>query len=167
MKTLQNCFGDQIRLTDERLAHILDHPEMKDLSEEIERVLRKPQLVRRSRSDAAVRLFYESYAETIVGGKWLCVVVKYAENDAFGHGLPDGQTKSRRRFMAEKIKVWFDAEADFLEVRFSDAAGYEKETAHDAVMERLDAQGNVIGFSILGVSRFKKDKPLETDLVPA
>ena len=69
--------------------------------------------------------------------------------------------------MAEKIKVWFDAEADFLEVRFSEAVGYEKETAHDAVMERVDAQGNVIGFSILGVSRFKKDKPLETDLVPA
>jgi len=69
--------------------------------------------------------------------------------------------------MADKIKVWFDAEADFLEVRFSEAVGYEKETAHDAVMERVDAQGNVIGFSILGVSRFKKDKPLETDLVPA
>jgi len=42
MKTLQDCFGDQIRLTDERLAHILDHPEMKDLSEEIERVLLQP-----------------------------------------------------------------------------------------------------------------------------
>jgi len=69
--------------------------------------------------------------------------------------------------MTEKIKVRFDAEAAFLEVRFSDAAGYEKETAHNAVMERVDAQGNVIGFSILGVSRFKKDKPLETDLVPA
>jgi hypothetical protein len=41
------------------------------------------QLVRRSRSDAAVRLFYEFYAQTIVGGKWLCVVVKYVENDAF------------------------------------------------------------------------------------
>ena len=68
--------------------------------------------------------------------------------------------------MADKIKVWFDAEADFLEVRFFEAAGYEKETAHDAVMKRVDAQGNVIGFSILGVSRFKKDKPLETDLVP-
>jgi Zn ribbon nucleic-acid-binding protein len=48
--------------------------------------------------------------------------------------------------MADKIKVWFDAEADFLEVRFSDAAGYEKETKHDAVMERVDAQGHVIGF---------------------
>jgi len=69
--------------------------------------------------------------------------------------------------MADKVRIWFDAEADFLEVRFSDAAGYEKETKHDAVMERLDAQGHVIGFSVMGVSKFKKDKPLETDLVPA
>jgi hypothetical protein len=69
--------------------------------------------------------------------------------------------------MADKVKIWFDAEADYLEVRFSDAAGYEKETKHDAVMERVDAQGHVIGFSIMGVSRFKKDKPLETDLVAA
>ena len=28
--------------------------------------------------------------------------------------------------MADKVKVWFDAEADYLEVRFSDAAGYMK-----------------------------------------
>ncbi len=69
--------------------------------------------------------------------------------------------------MADKIKVWFDAEADFLEVRFSDAAGYEKETKHDAVMERVDAKGHVIGFSIMGVSKFKKGNPLEADLVAA
>jgi uncharacterized protein YuzE len=69
--------------------------------------------------------------------------------------------------MADKIKVWFDAEADFLEVRFSEAAGYEKETKHDAVMERVDAKGHVIGFSVLGVSKFKKSKPLEADLVAA
>ena len=66
--------------------------------------------------------------------------------------------------MADKVKVWFDAEADFLEVRFSEVAGYEKATSNDALMERVDAQGNVIGFSILGVSRFKKDKPLIADL---
>lgn len=66
--------------------------------------------------------------------------------------------------MADKVKVWFDAEADYLEVRFSDAAGYEKETAHDAVMERVDAEGHVIGFSILGVTRFKKERPLEAEL---
>jgi uncharacterized protein YuzE len=67
--------------------------------------------------------------------------------------------------MAEKLKVWFDAEADYLEVRFSDVPGFEKETQNDALMERVDAKGNVIGFSILGVSRFKKDNPLEADLM--
>ena len=83
MKTLQDCFDHPVRLTDERLAHILEHSEMKEMGAEIERVLRQPQFVRCSRLDTAVRLFYEFYAQTIVGGKWLCVVVKYAENDAF------------------------------------------------------------------------------------
>jgi len=69
--------------------------------------------------------------------------------------------------MADKVKVWFDAEADYLEVRFSDAAGHLKETKHDALMERVDANGHVIGFTILGVSRFKKEKPLEADLAAA
>lgn len=69
--------------------------------------------------------------------------------------------------MADKVKVWFDAEADYLEVRFSDAAGYEKETPHAAVMERVDQMGRVIGFSVLGVSRFKKENPLEADLISA
>ena len=68
--------------------------------------------------------------------------------------------------MADKVKVWFDAEADFLEVRFSDAAGYEKETKHDAVMERVDKDGQVIGFSVIGVSRFTKSNPLEAELAP-
>jgi hypothetical protein len=66
--------------------------------------------------------------------------------------------------MAEKIKVWFDAEGDYLEVLFSDAPGYQKATLHDAVMERVDGEGRVIGFSILGVTRFKKGEPLEADL---
>lgn len=66
--------------------------------------------------------------------------------------------------MADTLKVWFDAEADYLEVQFREGAGYMKETAHDAVMERVNAEGTVIGFTILGVSRFKKDKPLEATL---
>ena len=69
--------------------------------------------------------------------------------------------------MADKVKVWFDAEGDFLEVRFSDAAGYMKETDHDAVMERLDEQGRVIGFSILQVSALAGQKPLVAELLPA
>jgi len=83
MKTIQDCFGRAVSLTDERMAHILEHPEMSAMGSEIERVLSEPQTVRRSRSDDAVRLFYEFYAQTIVGGKWLCVVVKYLADDAF------------------------------------------------------------------------------------
>ncbi|MGF1657031.1 MAG: DUF2283 domain-containing protein [Verrucomicrobiales bacterium] len=69
--------------------------------------------------------------------------------------------------MADKVKLWFDAEADFLEVRFSDAPGYEKETNNDAVMERVDADGNVIGFSVMGVGQHRKSNPLEADLTGA
>jgi len=71
------------RLTAERLAHILGHPEMASMATELGRVLLKPQLVRRSRSDGTVRLFYEFYAQTVLGGKWLCVVVQYGVKDAF------------------------------------------------------------------------------------
>lgn len=83
MKTFQDCFGRDIRLTDERLAHVLEHEEMKTMAAEIENVLRRPQCVRRSRTDGAVCLFYEFYRQTIVGRKWLCVVVKYGQDDAF------------------------------------------------------------------------------------
>jgi hypothetical protein len=82
-KTIIDCFGHAVRLTDERVAHILEHPEMNEMNAEIERLLTAPQIVRRSRSDHAVRLFYAFYPETIVGGKWLCVVVKYLLSDAF------------------------------------------------------------------------------------
>ena len=66
--------------------------------------------------------------------------------------------------MADKVKVWFDPEGDFLEVQFRDAPGYMRETANDAVMERVDEQGKILGFSILGVSRFRKERPLEAEL---
>ncbi len=69
--------------------------------------------------------------------------------------------------MARQIKVWFDPEGDFLEVLFSDKAGFMKETNNDAVMERVDEQGNVLGFTVMGVSRLAKEKPLVADLIPA
>jgi hypothetical protein len=69
--------------------------------------------------------------------------------------------------MAEKVKVWFDPEGDFLEVLFSDAPGYMRATANDALMERVDEQGRVLGFSILGVSRFRRERPFEAELQPS
>ena len=67
--------------------------------------------------------------------------------------------------MAERVKVWFDREADFLEVTFSDAPGYFRETTNDAVMERVDTEGNLLGFSILAVTQLSKSKPLIAELL--
>jgi len=67
--------------------------------------------------------------------------------------------------MARQVKIWYDAEGDFLEVRFSDKAGYMRETDNDAVMERVDDAGNLLGFSVMGVSRLTKTKPLVADLL--
>lgn len=77
MKVIRDCFGRSVRLTDERTAHILQHPEMVDMEAEIALALQSPFEVRISRSDKTVQLFYEYYANTRVGEKWLCVVVKY------------------------------------------------------------------------------------------
>jgi hypothetical protein len=83
MKLIVDCFGRSVRLTDERLAHILEHAEMAGMETELGRVLRSPSEVRTSRSDVNVRLFYEFSMQSSFGGKWLCVVVKYLSNDAF------------------------------------------------------------------------------------
>lgn len=39
---------------------------------------------------------------------------------------------------AQSVKNWFDPEADFLEVLFSDAPGFMCETENDAIMKRVD-----------------------------
>ncbi|MGH9455313.1 MAG: DUF2283 domain-containing protein [Terriglobia bacterium] len=66
--------------------------------------------------------------------------------------------------MAEKvIKMWFDPEADFLEVTFETKPGYFRATDNDQVMEKVDENGHVIGFSVLRVSSLKK-APLEVAL---
>ena len=65
--------------------------------------------------------------------------------------------------MGKEIKVWYDKEGDYLEVLFERKAGYFKETQNDAVMEKVDEEGNIIGFSILKVSALQ-DKPLSISL---
>jgi len=63
----------------------------------------------------------------------------------------------------EKVKVWYDSKGDFLEVMFKQKEGYFRETSSDQVMEKVDMEGNVIGFSILKVSSLK-EKILDIDL---
>ena len=61
-----------------------------------------------------------------------------------------------------RVQIWFDRKAGFLEVIFEKKHGYFRETSHDQVMEKVDRQGHVIGFHILGASRIRK--PLEIHL---
>ncbi len=61
--------------------------------------------------------------------------------------------------MGDVIRVWYDAEGDYLEVLFDQKKGYFRETEHDAVMEKVDSQGNSIGFSVLKVSALKGQHP--------
>jgi hypothetical protein len=64
MKIIRDCFGRSVRLTDERLAHIMEHAELAGMEDEIERLLQSPTKVRWSRSDDNVMLFYEFYTRT-------------------------------------------------------------------------------------------------------
>jgi hypothetical protein len=83
MRIIHDFRGLAVRLTDERLAHILEHPEMEGLAGAIEETLKHPETVIESLSDAQARLYYRFYIGTRVGDKWLCVVLKIAAEDAF------------------------------------------------------------------------------------
>lgn len=66
--------------------------------------------------------------------------------------------------MAKKIvKMWYDPEGDYLEVMFEKKEGYFRQTKNDQVMEKVDQKGNILGFSVLRVSKLKK-KPVEVAL---
>lgn len=63
----------------------------------------------------------------------------------------------------KRVKIWYDAEGDYLELTFDQKPGYFRETQSDQVMEKVDDQGNVLRFSVLRVSAMKA-KPLEVAL---
>lgn len=69
--------------------------------------------------------------------------------------------------MEKEIKIWYDKEGDYLEVMFEKKEGYFRETANDAVMEKIDTEGNIIGFSILKVSALKDEDPISVYLKSA
>ncbi|MFQ5676057.1 MAG: DUF2283 domain-containing protein [bacterium] len=66
--------------------------------------------------------------------------------------------------MGKIIKIWYDEEGDYLEVLFERKAGFFRETANDAVMEKVNDKGNILGFSILKMSALRGRKPLAVTL---
>ena len=83
MTSLRDFEGRVIRLTDERLTHIREHPEMSDLKAAIAETVARPARVVQSVSDPQAHLYYRWYVGTRVGDKFLCVVVKVVDDDAF------------------------------------------------------------------------------------
>ncbi len=66
--------------------------------------------------------------------------------------------------MDRDVAVWYDREGDYLEVLFEQKEGYFRETDNDAVMEKVDQEGDVIGFSILNVSQNSSEVPVSVTL---
>ena len=83
MKGLRDFEKRHVRFTAERREHILEHPEMKGMISQVGKVLAEPQRVVLSLSDDESYLYYRWYVDTCVGDKYLCVVVKVRDKDAF------------------------------------------------------------------------------------
>ncbi|NTV27168.1 MAG: hypothetical protein HGA93_00555 [Methanothrix sp.] len=56
---------------------------MTEMEPAVEQTLRHPERVVQSLTDPAARLYYRFYFRTAVGNKFLCVVVKVREEEAF------------------------------------------------------------------------------------
>jgi uncharacterized protein YuzE len=61
------------------------------------------------------------------------------------------------------VKLYYDPEGDYMEVLFEKKAGYFRDTEDERIMEKVDVDGNVLGFSIMKVSSLK-GKPFEVAL---
>lgn len=54
------------------------------------------------------------------------------------------------------LKVWYDQEADYLEVVFEDAPAALEEIGDD-IFERRAPDGRVVGFAVLNFSKHDRD----------
>jgi len=72
-----------IRLDEDRWKHVLEHPEMKNQSSQIEKTLVKPDEIRESKRSSSIWLFYKHYANSPVSEKYLLVTVKILNGEGF------------------------------------------------------------------------------------
>ena len=76
--------GNEVRLTDERLRHILRrHPEMAFHLHRFAETLAEPDAVRPSRSSPTVHLYYRLYTDLRGRNRYVCLVVKRSGDDSF------------------------------------------------------------------------------------
>ena len=77
MRRFADEHGNEVRLTDERLRHILRrHPDMAFQLHRFVETLASPDSVRPSRSSPAVQLYYRLYPDLRSRNRYICLVVK-------------------------------------------------------------------------------------------
>jgi hypothetical protein len=75
--------GRTIRLTAERQAHILEHPELEDQLDRLKETIAQPSVIIATAVDETVHVYHRHYVSTPVTSKFLLVAVKILETDAF------------------------------------------------------------------------------------
>lgn len=173
METVVRRFTDErgyeVRLTDERLRHILRrHPEMAYQMHRFAETLAKPDAVRASKSNPTVELYYRLFPDLRGRSRYVCLVVKRGRgSSSILTGYLDRKNKGEQRrwsMTSSKVSVWYDDEGDMLEVLWSFKAGYFTPTDDERILKRLDDGGEVIGFLIHDMSTLKRPSPVEFEL---
>ena len=76
--------GNEVRLSDERLRHILRrHPEMAFQTHRFTETLANPDTVSPSRSNPTVQLYYRLYPDLRGRNRYICLVVKRERQYSF------------------------------------------------------------------------------------
>jgi len=63
----------------------------------------------------------------------------------------------------ERLRIWYDPEGDYLEVNFARGPGVFQATPVPNMLVKLDAEGRIIGFSVLNISEVA-ETPMEIDI---
>ena len=84
MRRFTDKRGNEIKLTDERLRHILRrHPEMAFQMHRFAETLASPDAVSPSRSSPTVQLYYRLYSDLRGRNRYICLVVKTEASYSF------------------------------------------------------------------------------------
>ena len=84
MRRFADKHGNEVRLTDDRLRHILRrHPEMAFQMHRFAETLASPDAVRPSRSGPMVQLYYRLYPDLRGRNRYICLVVKRESGYSF------------------------------------------------------------------------------------
>lgn len=75
--------GKKIHLSKERYSHILRHPKMHDILEEIKNTIINPSTARINEDDESVVYYYKEFKDNDPEERYLLVSIKYLNGEGF------------------------------------------------------------------------------------